>query len=370
MNASFLNRYTQTVTAAIPADYSDNYDADRFGPKRASFRTFTRRLRGLLTKCAGVLVKQADGTVTSGMNFVTPHLTELEWLHSRLADEESREILVKTIAFRALGNRKIKLPLNCPEHWELIARMKKEAEGRESIDPGFMGFRLCKMDLRGIGYPIELFFFPYAIVTQFIEQQYRCVTAQGNIEAVAGDAVIDAGGCYGDTALYFAHKTGAEGKVVSFEFLPDNLKIYQRNLELNPGLAKRIRLLPNPVWSAGDEELFVSGHGPGTTVGPIRKTADSQMVRTLSIDQIFERGDLERVNFIKMDIEGAELSALRGAEKTLRRFRPKLAICVYHSLADFWEIPKYLESLNLGYKFYLRHFSIHQEETVLFAAVL
>ena len=69
-----------------------------------------------------------------------------------------------------------------------------------------------------------------------------------------------------------------------------------------------------------------------------------------------------------MDIEGAELNALKGAEETIRRFKPKLAITVYHSLNDFWEIPEWLESLGLGYKFYLRHFTIHAEETVLFAS--
>jgi hypothetical protein len=72
------------------------------------------------------------------------------------------------------------------------------------------------------------------------------------------------------------------------------------------------------------------------------------------------------VDFIKMDIEGAEMQALRGAEESIRRFRPKMAITVYHSLEDFWEIPKWIAQLGLGYRFYLRHFTIHQEETVLF----
>ena len=68
-----------------------------------------------------------------------------------------------------------------------------------------------------------------------------------------------------------------------------------------------------------------------------------------------------------MDIEGSELAALLGAEKTLCKFRPTLAVSVYHNLSDFWTIPRFVESLNLGYKFYLRHFTIHAEETVLFA---
>jgi hypothetical protein len=70
-----------------------------------------------------------------------------------------------------------------------------------------------------------------------------------------------------------------------------------------------------------------------------------------------------------MDIEGAELEALKGSEGVLRQFKPKLAITVYHDFKDFWTIPQYLDSLGLGYRFYLRHFTIHAEETVLFASV-
>jgi hypothetical protein len=45
---------------------------------------------------------------------------------------------------------------------------------------------------------------------------------------------------------------------------------------------------------------------------------------------------------------------------------PKLAITVYHDFKDFWEIPQFLDRLGLGYRFYLRHFTIHEEERVLF----
>ena len=68
-----------------------------------------------------------------------------------------------------------------------------------------------------------------------------------------------------------------------------------------------------------------------------------------------------------MDIEGAELPALRGATSVLQKFRPKLAISLYHSMDDFVDIPKYLNSLELGYEFYLSHGTIYHEETVLIA---
>ena len=86
------------------------------------------------------------------------------------------------------------------------------------------------------------------------------------------------------------------------------------------------------------------------------------------LDDLVTSGSIKKADFIKMDIEGAEQQALRGAEKSIRRFKPDMAITVYHSLEDFWQIPQYLVSLNLGYVFYLRHFTIHAEETVLFAS--
>ena len=66
-------------------------------------------------------------------------------------------------------------------------------------------------------------------------------------------------------------------------------------------------------------------------------------------------------------IEGSELAALRGAESTIRRWRPKLAISIYHRPEDFFVIPSWIDSLGLGYRFYLDHYSIHGEETVLYA---
>ncbi len=94
----------------------------------------------------------------------------------------------------------------------------------------------------------------------------------------------------------------------------------------------------------------------------------SSRVLSKSIDDFVAEQALQRVDFIKMDIEGAELKALQGAEQTLKAFRPKLAIALYHRADDFVDIPSYLESLNLNYEFFLDHFTIHLEETVLFAS--
>jgi len=90
---------------------------------------------------------------------------------------------------------------------------------------------------------------------------------------------------------------------------------------------------------------------------------------TTTIDEAVAKGSAPRVDFIKMDIEGSELSALLGSEATIRRWRPKLAISLYHRPEDFFSIPSWIDSLGVEYRFYLDHYSIHHEETVLFAAV-
>lgn len=75
-----------------------------------------------------------------------------------------------------------------------------------------------------------------------------------------------------------------------------------------------------------------------------------------------------RVDFIKMDIEGAELNALYGAVETLKSQKPMLAICIYHNDGeDLLTIPLFLANLNLGYKFYVRKYYISRTETVLCA---
>lgn len=65
---------------------------------------------------------------------------------------------------------------------------------------------------------------------------------------------------------------------------------------------------------------------------------------------------LEKVDLIKMDIEGAEKEALQGAVETIRKFRPKLHVCAYHHIDDIWQIPDLLNNISSGYNL---HFAAH-----------
>lgn len=365
---SFLLDYAQVLASAIGADCKDNYDSDRFGPEKTLRQGAKETLRRLLRKVGLTSTGEAQQTVQVGLRFIEPHLSDLEWLYSNLSDEKSRHWLSNLAAFRALGHRKIKLPTNSPEFCKAKDLALQIPHGEEEMDPQFLGWKLHERNLEIFGYPIRMFCGSGACYTTFVHEQYRCETSDGVIECKEGDVAIDAGGCYGDTALYLAHKAGVQGKVASFEFLPVNLSVFRRNLQLNPDLASRIRLYENPVYSQSGQELFVVGNGPGTQVVPQTSDPSASKVQTLKIDDLVASGDFLRIDFIKMDIEGAELEALKGSEQVLREFKPKLAITVYHDFKDFWQIPRYLNGLGLGYKFYLRHFTIHAEETVLFAA--
>lgn len=147
------------------------------------------------------------------------------------------------------------------------------------------------------------------------------------------------------------------------------MDVLNKNLALNKNLEERVSVVTQPLWSTAGKVLHYIDRGPASNVSsePIHfDAALNGTCTTTTIDEICDTLDLQKCDFIKMDIEGAELSALKGAEATLRKFRPKLAICLYHSVDDFCDIPKYIHSLGLGYKFYLDHATIHLEETVLF----
>lgn len=77
--------------------------------------------------------------------------------------------------------------------------------------------------------------------------------------------------------------------------------------------------------------------------------------------------DLSEVSFIKMDISGWEMRALHGAQNTIRKFVPKLAISVYHNKGDILDIPIFIKSIEPSYRLYLRHYSNTQYGTVLYA---
>lgn len=345
-----------------------NYDTFRFGKPSAAFPllSFIDSLKNAAKSSINFRKKDWDQVAQDYLTTLSPYINNAEFIYDSL-NEKDREVLVSLLAYRALGFNKVKLPRNNATYWEAIAKAKTLISTDEQYDPKFMHFKLQKFDLNPIGYDVKCFFTDVAIAIDFIIEQYAYTNGNIHIEAKPGDTVLDIGGCWGDTALYFAHKTGKKGKVYSFEFIPNNLVLHQTNTELNPHLKDNIEVVKHPVSNISDQTIYFKDNGPGSRINNAPFADQTGSTTTLSIDDFVARNNVTKVDFIKMDIEGAETLALKGGIETIKKFKPTLAIAIYHSMNDLINIPKWVVDLNLGYEIFIDHYTIHEEETVLFA---
>jgi FkbM family methyltransferase len=304
---------------------------------------------------------------TERLMWILENMDGLERFYNLLQDDYSKQLLIELLKYRVLGGYHVKLPLNDKKYWDQYSSVdKKFLKERRTIRTG--KWYLNRYRLQGLNGPLDFHGHPVGILNTFLLEHYAYKKGGRVIRVQPGDMVIDAGSCWGEVALYFADHTGAEGKVYCFEFTPDNLEILEQNISLNQHLADRIEVVSKALWDQSEEILSYGAHGPSTSLVRDTKRERTLEVSTLSIDDFVKDEGIARVDFIKMDIEGAELRALQGAEKTIRTFKPKLAISLYHKEDDFIVIPDYLDKLGLGYEFFLDHFTIHSWETVLFAS--
>lgn len=341
-------------------------NTDYFGVPASRFDRLKRKLkdRTLAALSARGFSRRIHDTsgVAHALLSTVNRLDELERTYDLLEDEYSRQTFMDLLRYKILGPRHVKLPLNDSRFWaeydSIDAKFLKE---RRTV--AFWGWDLHLYEPEE---GLRLHCNHAGILNTFRLEQYAYRRDGQSISASEGDIVIDGGGCTGDTALYFAARVGSKGRVYTFEFEQHNLDIMAKNLALNPQISPSVEIVRRALWGKSDEPLNYDPNGPATTVS-LKEEPGTAQAMTLSIDDLVEREGLDKVDFVKMDIEGAELSALKGAERTLRAFRPTLAISAYHREDDLVSIPAYIDGLELGYEFLLDHFTIHHAETVLFA---
>lgn len=362
---TFESILKEKIILSLKNNYGiENYDQLRFGPYHKIKNTSLKKI--LRNK-----IKKFLFLINRDIRLLYPDFErynyDLNFVWDNLISIEDKNLLTEIIAYRILGYKHVKLSTNNIRYHAAIELAKKMSNNNNFIETDFTFGNLSLMDLSSIGKNIKLYYTPLGVAITFILEQYSYSKDKVKIQAEPGDYVLDIGGCWGDTAIYFADKVGNNGRVYSFEFISKNIEIFNLNISLNKDLESRIQLIERPVTNISGTELYFKDNGPGSFVSPTPFKEQTGVTKSISIDDFIESYNIDKVDFIKMDIEGAELLALKGAIKTIRKFRPKLAIAIYHSMDDFVNIPKWIYNLNLNYKLYLGHYTIHKEETIIFA---
>ncbi|MCZ2407453.1 MAG: FkbM family methyltransferase [Burkholderiales bacterium 68-12] len=229
------------------------------------------------------------------------HLERLAQVAERLADDESRQTLLRLCAFR-LG-------------------LDLEYSSFLSADP----------------------------------QYFNALT----LPPLQGKAItcIDCGAYDGDTFIELLRQPGIHCKqAFLLEPDPDN---YARLVQRVAGQHTQAVCLPLAAADRYGVLSFASGQGEGCAIGE-----GDIRVAAAALDQIVPQG---QVDFIKLDVEGAEALVLQGARRMIERCRPVLAVSLYHNPSDIWELPELLFSLCRDYRFYVRQHCCNSFDSVLYA---
>lgn len=172
----------------------------------------------------------------------------------------------------------------------------------------------------------------------------------------ADEIFVDCGAYVGDTAQRFIERRGASfQQIVAIEPDPRNFgQLQQWQASLPGSISGRITCHNFAVGLTRTKVRFD---------GAIGETGNS-LVECVPLDEILT---IAAPTYIKMDIEGAEIDALRGARRAISRNRPVLAVCVYHRQSDLWRIPQLISSLCADYKLFLRPHEADGWQSVCYA---
>lgn len=251
--------------------------------------------------------------------------------------------VIKTILTKFLPNKLKKYPIYS------IYRMKKEYFDEENKRFDFNGIFLPDIPLSyllclGTIYIDQFHIFcrfeddykhiNYYEYDKMCEGSYPFVDCDKIIGIEKGDVVIDAGAWIGDFSAYAAKK-GAS-KVFAFEPQKENYKYLEITAQLNSE-----NVIVPVLKGLGETNKDIGMSGTNETA-QIDENSE-QKINITTIDEFVNESNINRVNFIKADIEGYERFMLKGAVETLKKFGPKLSICTYHLKDD----PEILERIIL-----------------------
>lgn len=174
---------------------------------------------------------------------------------------------------------------------------------------------------------------------------------------------VDCGAYIGDSLTDLVRLKGCE-VYIGFEL---DIKNFQQLVECIDRLDENLKpkeVILYPCATSDKNEYLSFNQDASESSSFVGNGANSVKVPAVRLDDALKR---MKIDFIKMDIEGAEIAALKGAKNIITTQKPDLAICVYHKITDMWEIPILLKEMCNEYTFYLRTYTPGAAETVLYA---
>ncbi|NRY60049.1 FkbM family methyltransferase [Clostridium beijerinckii] len=175
------------------------------------------------------------------------------------------------------------------------------------------------------------------------------------------ESFLDAGAFDGDTVLEFINFVRGEFNNI-YAFEPDkvNFDRLTNNTQLL-SYKNKIKFEKSGLYKDSLGITFENHHNMGSH---IVKDDSNNSISTISIDDYSKKNE---ISFIKMDIEGAEIDAILGGSETLKKHKPKLAICIYHRMDDLWEIPLLIKKIQPEYKIFIRQHAYNLYDSVCYA---
>lgn len=185
----------------------------------------------------------------------------------------------------------------------------------------------------------------------------------GLISIKHDEVFVDAGAYDGDTFdIFLDEAKNGFSKYIAFELNHKYAEKFREKLKnVDSDISEKVEIIEKGLSNV-NMEITYTDDATSSRISNSDGTISGEIVR---LDDALN----ERITFLKMDIEGAELDALESAKEHIKKYKPTLAICVYHNPKHLWEIPLYIKSLVPEYKLYLRHYTSVDAETVLYAVI-
>jgi FkbM family methyltransferase len=183
-----------------------------------------------------------------------------------------------------------------------------------------------------------------------LAEQERKIYGRGDNFVRRGDVVLD---CGANIGVFVRESLDAGAKtVVAIEPAPENIECLRRNFKEEIALG-RVIVYPKGVWDKDDWlTLHVDDHNSAAdsfVINPKDSHETGEKFPLTTIDKLVAELDLPRVDFIKMDIEGAEVKALNGGRETIAKYHPRMGLSVYHVADHPVEVPKAAKAAWSGY---------------------